>query len=319
MDRLQKKCVIVTTALHGLLVLIVLFGSALMPASHEETNVKLFTMYDTSKIVDDQPSSGGSPEVKVPATPNPPSKPVEPAPPTPPKTEPKPEPPVIKPPPQKVEPPKPREVEKPKEPEPVKEPKNKLTPDELMPIEPKKTTKPPKHEPKIDPDSLKPTTRHPEEKVNAAREAKEAAAAAQRAAERAARRQAAREFASALKSLGKNLSTKTLVDMTPGPGGGSEVSANYRDIIASKYYNAWIAPLGLEDDTPVVVAKVTIARTGEVVSARIITPSGNRLMDRSIEKVLETVTFIEPFPESSHDQERTVTIQFNLQAKRQIG
>jgi hypothetical protein len=34
---------------------------------------------------------------------------------------------------------------------------------------------------------------------------------------------------------------------------------------------------------------------------------------------LQTVTFIEPFPAGSRDQERTVTIKFNLQTKREIG
>ena len=101
---------------------------------------------------------------------------------------------------------------------------------------------------------------------------------------------------------------------TPG-----ELSVNYRDIIASKYYNAWSAPPDLDEATPVVLASVTIARDGSVVTAHITKPSGNVSMDRSIAKVLETVTFIEPFPPSFKEQERTVTIKFNLQAKRQTG
>lgn len=106
----------------------------------------------------------------------------------------------------------------------------------------------------------------------------------------------------------------------PGNGTPGEVSVNYRDIIASKYYNAWSAPADLDDaNTPVVTASVTISRDGNVISARITKPSGNRAMDRSIQNTLEAVTFIEPFPASSKDQQRTITIQFNLQAKRQIG
>jgi TonB family protein len=308
MDRLQKKCFIVTASLHGLLVLVLLFGSALMPARNEENNVKLFTAYDP-KLVTDALSSGGDPNVKVPVTPpqeNPSPKPVEPTPPPP-----KPEPPVAKPPPKpeaRVEPPKAHPVRNDIPDVTPEKPKNsRLTPDELTPVSPKLTRKS-----TLDKDSLKPTKRKPDDKAKAAQDAADAK-------ERARRKREAREFVSAIRTIGENLSTSTLVQMTPGPGGGGEVSANYRDIIASKYYNAWVAPVSLDDDTPVVVATVTIARSGEVVSARIVKRSGNSLMDRSIQNALETVTFIEPFPEGSHEQERTVTIQFNLQAKRQIG
>jgi colicin import membrane protein len=320
MDRLQKKCFIVTASLHGLLVGVVLFGAALMPAHDEENNVKLFTMYDASKITDD-PSSGGDPNVKAPVVPpaqnNPQPKPTEPTPPPP-----KPEPPVAKPEPKpepKVEPkpePKPERIDPPKVHNDIPKltedkPKNsRLKPEDLVPVTPKTH-----HAVKIDKTNLTEVTRKSDDKAKAQKEAADAADAA----DKAKRRLAAKTFASALRSLGKNLSTSTLVEMHPGPGGGGEVSANYRDIIASKYYNAWVAPVGLDDDTPVVVATVTISRSGDVMSARIIKRSGNSLMDRSIQNVLENVTFIEPFPESSHEQERTVTIQFNLQAKRQIG
>ena len=310
MDRLQKKCFIVTATTHGLLVGVMLFGAALMPARDDENNVKLLTAYDPTKVTDAL-STGGDPNVKVPEAPqNPQPKPADPTPPPP-----KPEPPVTKPTP-KPEPPeiKPEKVEPPKVIHPVKndipklteeKPKNpRLRPEDLMPITQKNHNS-------VKPD-LKEVKRKSDDKAKAAREAADAAARAQR-------RKAAHEFDTALRTLGHDLSAKTLVAMSPGPGGGGEVSASYRDVIMSKYYNAWVVPTSLDDDAPIVVAKVTIARNGDVVNAHIIKGSGNSAMDRSVENALETVTFIEPFPESSKDQERTVTIQFNLQAKRQIG
>ena len=75
----------------------------------------------------------------------------------------------------------------------------------------------------------------------------------------------------------------------------------------------------LDSDVTPVEVRVTISRDGRVVGAHVVRPSGNKLMDRSVANALENVTFIQPFPESSTQQEKTVTIEFNLQAKRQTG
>src|SRR5579884_1017469 len=195
MDRLQKKCFIVTATMHGLLVGVVLFGAALMPAQDDD-NVKLLTAYDPTKVTDAL-SSGGDPNVKVPEAPQnptpkpaaptpPPVKPVESKPPPP-----KPEPPKIEPP--KVEPPKIIHPEQrndiPKATE--EKPKNeRLRPEDLMPVE-----KSSNH--KIKPD-LKEVTRRSDDKAKAARDAARAAQEAADAAAKARRRREAREFASAL-------------------------------------------------------------------------------------------------------------------------
>ncbi len=328
MDRLQKKCFIATSALHGLLVGIVLFGAALMPESANENNVKLFTAYDASKVTDAL-SSGGEPNVSVPAPPQ--AKPQSESKPTPPapKPEPKPEPPVAKPEP-KLEPkpePKPEaKVEPRPEPKVVHEVRNdmpkfptekikkhKLDESDLTPVVPKE-----KHKIKLNKTDLQETVGKSDDREKAARDAARSAAAA---AERARHQRAAREWKEAFNNISKNLSSQTpLVEgLTPGIGGGGEASVNYRDLIASKYYNAWSPPAFLDEETPVVVARVTISRDGNVVSARIIKPSGNSAMDKSISNVLDLVTFFEPFPEGAKEEQRTYTIQFNLQAKRQIG
>ncbi len=115
------------------------------------------------------------------------------------------------------------------------------------------------------------------------------------------------------------MSHRTTVDQLPGQGDGGPLSAAYKDVVASIYTAAWVPPAELDDDTATVTVKVTIARDGRVISGRIIKPSGNTGMDHSIQNVLENVTFIQPFPEGSRDQERTYNINFNLKTKRLMG
>ncbi len=154
-------------------------------------------------------------------------------------------------------------------------------------------------------------------RAEAARKANEAADAAEAAAARADKRRKAQAFASAFTNLRGSLSPSVLVKTSGGVGGGGPMSVNYSSIIFSKYYNAWVAPLALGDDTPVVVVRITIDRDGNVKASHIVRLSGNKLMDRSVQNVLENVSFIEPFPDSSTEREKTVTIEFNLEAKRQ--
>ncbi len=313
MNRLEKKCVIASTAFHTLLLGILLFGSALMPGPSEKA-FNPITVY-SSAAVSDALSSGGSPNV-----PTPPSQPV--APPSPPADAPKP---AAKPLPQPVEPPKPIRQETPKPPvERVEIPKDfkipkatKLKAEKVKPPEPlEETVKPPKESHKIvlDKSNSRMAVRKPNDTAKAAQEAAQNAA-------NDARKRTAREIASSLKNISSHLSPSTLVDtqFVSGNGTPGEVSVNYRELIASIYYNAWSASADLDDTTPVVLASVTIARNGNVISARITKPSGNAAMDRSIANVLQTVTFIEPFPAGSTDQERTVTVKFNLLAKRGTG
>jgi len=64
---------------------------------------------------------------------------------------------------------------------------------------------------------------------------------------------------------------------------------------------------------------VTVARAGEVLSARLLKPSGNAAMNRVVQRVLERVTFIAPFPEGAKDAQRTFNIIFELKPKKVIG
>jgi TonB family protein len=126
----------------------------------------------------------------------------------------------------------------------------------------------------------------------------------------------ARAIRSALRNLKKNFTPDTVVDM-PGNSGGAAY-ASYRDAIATIYYEAWTPPGNADNDEANTKASVTIANDGTVISARIVTPSGDTHVDASIQRTLERVTFIAPFPKDAVEKERTYIINFNLKAKRML-
>ena len=97
------------------------------------------------------------------------------------------------------------------------------------------------------------------------------------------------------------------------PGNSSAAYASYGSVVTSVYHQKWITlePTGMEKENAVVTFKVTIASDGTVISARIITPSGDTNVDRGVQRMLDGVPFIAPFPEGATEKERTYTIDFN--------
>ncbi len=112
------------------------------------------------------------------------------------------------------------------------------------------------------------------------------------------------------------LSGSTSIDV-PGAGGGAYV--NYAQYVLGIFDNAWNPPPELKDDSAVVMTKIVIHRTGKIQSAEIIKRSGVTPVDRSVERALDAVRRVEPFPEGAKDVERTFKIEFNLKTKRAIG
>ena len=105
----------------------------------------------------------------------------------------------------------------------------------------------------------------------------------------------------------------------PGPGGGGATYANYKQVVGSIYYQAWIVPDDVDADAATAVASVTIAKDGTVISATLTKSSGNRGVDRSVQATLDRVRYIAPFPEGAKESQRQFTINFNLKAKKAIG
>ena len=128
------------------------------------------------------------------------------------------------------------------------------------------------------------------------------------------------EIQSALENLKDGLSSATKIGIT-GPGG--EAYAGYEIVLQSiykKHYDQALAAAGdIATGHSAVEVSVVIARSGDVISSRLVNPSGNSALDKLVRRVLETVTYIRPFPEGSKDSERTFTIIFDLKPQRAIG
>ncbi len=118
----------------------------------------------------------------------------------------------------------------------------------------------------------------------------------------------ARALNNALNSLKSSLSQPTKIDLS---GVSSVASANYGSVVVNVYTSAWVPPQGMASDNVTVKFKVKIASDGTVISADIISPSGDPDVDRAVQRMLDRVTFIAPFPDGATDKERTYPIDFN--------
>ena len=126
-----------------------------------------------------------------------------------------------------------------------------------------------------------------------------------------------RAVKSALSALRKNLSSATEISMPSGTSGVA--AANYAQVVKSVYEQAWTPPDDTASDDANIKVRVTIASDGTVISARVIGPSGDASVDKSVRNTLERVQFIAPFPSGSTDKERSYIINFNLKSKRLLG
>ncbi|HXD00442.1 MAG TPA: TonB family protein [Verrucomicrobiae bacterium] len=287
MNRLQKKCLIASGALHGLLLLILVFGAALMPED-KISPANRITFFDPSKVTDGPTQGGGSPQIDQA---QPPVVPVtQPQPPVSAPVQPQPQPPVQP------------------QPQPPRQDTPQFTP---APTKDAESFKPVKPKP-AQTDDFTPVDRPPVQKVASNSDAAAADAKARAAAEN--QRRIANQINKGISRLSGSLSQATVVETSSGDDGG-EAAANYRDIVYSIYHAAWNRPVSLNDDSATVVVSISIGRDGRVIRHEITKPSGNPVMDRSIETTLDNVTDIAPFPEGSKDAVRMYSLTFNLTAK----
>jgi TonB family protein len=313
MNRLQKKCFVVSAGLHGMLLVALVFGTAF-----QRSNKK---MVDIGPVIDlvnaiptDRPvNSGGNPN----GNPNPPAPAPAPVQPLPPPPQP------VKQEPVKPEP-KP-EVKQVKKPDPVPEtPKVKAE----LPVTPPKKV--------VEKKPVKEATPAPKPAISTkvVRRTNDPARVQQELAERAARDKAEKEYARQVAQyqaerarlvsqvggivggVGKSLSHSTVVAPL-GPGGLA--FANYGSIVRDIYDRAWHVGPDLTDDDSTAVARVTIRRDGTVEEAKIYRRSDNSLLNKSVQRALDSVRRIAPFPEGATDSERTFTIEFNLKTRKAVG
>ena len=159
--------------------------------------------------------------------------------------------------------------------------------------EPKKVQPKPKPKPK-------PIPPKPKIKVNLNSNVRKPDAQKKESQKEAAKRQAA------LNKLQTKLSGRTSVNVPLG----RYASANYESLIRRKYMDATIHPGAISGD-PVVKVRLVIARNGRILSARVTGKSGVASWDRSVQKALDRVKFIKPFPESMKGSQQTFNLNFN--------
>ncbi|HEV2320040.1 MAG TPA: TonB family protein [Verrucomicrobiae bacterium] len=284
MNRLQKRCVIGTAGIHLLLLTILIFGPAFYNRQPKTDNTVLDVI--PANLVDAALNSG----VQGAQAPPPQVAPIPPS--------------LLQPPPQPapkvVQSPEPSEVPTPSLLDRFKEmfkPANPTAPTPTPDLKPVKRTET-SHDDNIKVNLTKvrrkdSSTANPDNSSNA------------------------RAIKSELRSLSHNLSSATRIDM---PGNRSTASASYDAVVRSIYLRAIVAnlPAQVTHNNEHTLAKVTIARDGTVISATIISPSGDPVWDNAVQRTLDQVTFVAPFPEGAAEQQRTYPLDFNPQVAKEF-
>ncbi|MGH7978855.1 MAG: TonB family protein [Limisphaerales bacterium] len=118
----------------------------------------------------------------------------------------------------------------------------------------------------------------------------------------------AREINSALNTLKASLSSSTKIDM---PGNATAAYANYASVVQSVYEQHLLAhPEQAASNNESTKVSVTIANDGTVISARIISTSGDSAWDQTVQNTLDDVKFIARFPDGATDRERHYVLTF---------
>lgn len=298
MSRLETKCIIGSAALHGLLLVCFVFGSAFLTSRKHVTLPPVVTML---AIPTDRPiASGGNPN----ANPQPQPKP-EPPPPAP---RPQPEPPpVVKPEvkPREPEPP-PKKTEVVKKTEPVKPPVQKKT--DAPKIEKTETKKPLTYT----------AVRRTNDWTKVQKELADKAAAEKRRQEEwkqyvQKQQKLAGELGKIIGNVSSSLEKNTVAEPV-GPGGAAYV--NYASLIIERYKAAVYASQPQSDDDAEAIIRVVISRNGTVRSSQWVRRTSNPVLNRAVERAMNTVRSLPEFPPEAKDAERTFNITIAFEARR---
>jgi TonB family protein len=310
MKRLQRKCLVASAFTHGLLLVLVVVGSAFI--SHKPPiDAPAFELFDMQAVVVNEPNvlRGGNPNVTTPPQSVPQTPSAQPA-----VQEPKPE---LKSP-EAVKEPAKEPVKEPVKPvvqEPRPEPKKQIDPDNFdlkRAITKAPTPKPEKPPSKFDFGKAETKTIIPSKDSSDSQENS-------RAQEKRMAQARAEAISGALKHVQGGLSSVGTSYEIPGPGGAAYVS--YGITLRNFYEKAWIPPVAARGDEPTVEVEVVIAKDGTILSQRIVKKAGRRELDNSVQNTLNRVFKAKApkFPEGSTDEKRTFRINFNLTDKVSVG
>jgi TonB family protein len=285
MNRLHKKCLIASVGAHSLLLLILLVGPAFLTSKSKSDDLPVID-FIPSKFIDAPLVGGGNRDAKPPPAVAPPAQP-------PPQPQPQPAP------------------EKQREPDPPKVAPKIQKPD---PEAFEAKTEPKTHKPQINTTLVtrKPNVKTPSKEATAATE--------QQALERqqADRRRLAQKFANVAQNILEGTSSATTIEEF-GPGTGGPAYASYAAWVRQVYENAWDLPEDTTANNAVAKATVTIASDGTVISHELTQRSGDGPVDRSVQRTLDKVKFIAPFPDGAKEKERTYIIKFMPRIKRGLA
>jgi colicin import membrane protein len=292
MNRLQKKCVIGTVGIHLLLLVILIVGPAFYNQQPKMDDTQVLDMIPAN-LVDAAVNSGVQgaqpPPMPKPVTPQPPQQQ------------------QLFPPPKIVQPPTPAPAPTPA-PEPVRTPSPSL----LKEFEDYFKSKP---EPAVKPDLTpeKKPTESTQPKIQISLNKVSRNSVKNTGQENTAQNQ--RAVNNALRSLSHSLSSATTVDM---PGNSSAAYASYASVVKSVYEQALRSnlPSQVAGNSEVTKVRITIANDGTVISSEVISPSGDPAWDDAVQRTLDQVKFIAPFPDGAAEKQRQYTLNFNPEVER---
>lgn len=278
MSRLHRHCFLASLLGHAALLVLLVVSAGFSPARPPQTEEVVLLTFIPDRLVDAPVVGGGTPPTAPP--------PAAPQPVVTPPPKPAPQPPL------QATPPKPQPVPEPPKTSPTGE---KPAPEPQRKIEV----------------NLKPVVRQPEA---AARDRAREDAEARRRAEAERLAQVRRsQLARVVENLSRHLTSSTAVSV---PGTGGSTYASYTSFVDLVYRQAWapLKPREISERTLTVVARVVIARNGDVVLREIKRRSGHEAMDRSVREALDRVRTIgRPFPEGAKDAQREFEIEFHLE------
>ena len=289
MSRLQKKCFIGATSLHGLLLLALAVGPGFFSAEKEQ-DMTVIT-FEPGILTDEKISGGGSPRQAT--QPQQPAVPPTPAPVAPPQTQAE----RV----ERVETVKP-ELEKVRRNDPdVVEAKPEKTQTREVQISRKVV--------KLNKPNTQTTSR------NTANTTSDSNAKANEALQKA--------IAKAGNNISSGIASSAKISMSDGPGGGGVSYANYAQEIQRRYkaaYDRALQAAGDIADRPTSVeTSVVILSNGTVITSTIVKTSGNPALDSLTRRVLDSIREVPPFPAGAKDSRRTFNIIFDLKPRNSLG
>jgi len=97
------------------------------------------------------------------------------------------------------------------------------------------------------------------------------------------------------------------------PQDSAAIRKDYEQAVRRIYIQAWQPADVVSTNASIqsiCTVSVVIARDGSVISTKVVKPSGDEQMDKSVHAVLDKIRFVQPFENGARDKRRVFTINF---------